>query len=178
MKKINIECVNFEKLIIYYGPKLHYKIQFQWSKDKKAYDIVLGVSYDQKPTKNPFETKQINPHHLFINEVKKYFNKSQSVLNIVQLLNSTFMFAFALNKLINIPKLNSKVIINQSYVTFSSFMLIIYALNHVRLIFHSKYWVDVQITQQGQITLRDSCFDSVDNKKETEQINLIRFLTV
>lgn len=128
----------------------------------------------------PFELNLTNPHNLFINEVKSYFysQTSQAVLNTVQLLNRTLTFAYALNTLINIPKLNAKILINQSFVTFSSFMLVIYTMNHVRLVFHSKYWVDIQMNQSGQLTLRDSFFDNIDAKKETEQLNLLKFLTV
>ena len=183
VKKIDIKCVNFEKLIIAYGPKLLYTIQFEWLKETKTYDIKLDINStntDTKVDKMPFELNLTNPHSLFINEVKSHFfsQSSQAVLNTVQLLNRTLTFAYALNKLINIPKLNAKILINQSLVTFSSFMLVIYALNHVRLVFHSKYWVDIQMTQSGQLVLRDSFFDMIDVKKETEQLNLLKFLTV
>lgn len=174
-----MKLINFQKLIIYYGPNHLYTIQFEWLKETKVYDIILSVNYSQKSTsKASTELGLSNPHNLFINEVKKHFNASPSVLNIVQILNSTFTFAYVLNKLINLPKLNSKISITPTSATFSSFMVIIYALNHVRLTFHSKYWVDIQINQSGHITLRDSCFDSADPKKETEQMNFLRFLTV
>jgi len=49
----------------------------------------------------------------------------------------------------------------------------------VRLVFHSKYWVDVGLElASGLITLRDSSFDSIDAKKETEQMSLLKFLAV
>ena len=77
------------------------------------------------------------------------------------------------------PRINSKFAINQSFLVFSSFILVIYSLNHVRLTYNSKYWVDVQMNlKTNVISLRDSYFEALDVKKEAEHINVIRFLGV
>ena len=182
--KLDIKCVNFKKLVISYGPSLLYKIQFEWSKEHKRFELSLGVNHHNKlvnsgQVKNNLNQLELNnPHLLFINEVKKYFAKTQSVINLIRVLNTTFVFAYALNKLVNIPKINAKIVINQMYAAFSSFMVIVYAMNHVRLIYHAKYWVDIQLKQNGQLTFRDSCFDYMETKKDTEQANILRFLNV
>jgi hypothetical protein len=177
INKIEIKCLNLKKLIVYYGPKLLLKIQFEWSKETKSFEIILGTR--QKSTNQTDTTTSSNPHMLFINEVKSFFTRTQSIINLVKTLNDTCMFANALKKLINLPKINSKFVISQSFLAFSSFMLIIYSLSHVRLTYNSKYWIDIQLNLANNlISLRDSYFeqDLTTTKKEMEIFNLISFL--
>jgi hypothetical protein len=181
VQKLDIKCINFKKLHINYGPKQLYKIQFEWSKELKCFDLSLGINMNYKMINSKFNHSFVdstNPHMLFINEIKKQFAKDPSVLNLIHMLNNTFCFSYALNKLLNIPRINSKIVLNQAAASFSSFMVVIYSLNHVRLTFHSKYWVDIQLKANGQLTFRDSCFDQIDSKKEYDQANILRFLKV
>lgn len=172
--KIETKCINFKKFIVYYGPKQTLKIQFEWSKETKSYDITLGVN-----RLNNNKLDSANPHLLFINEVKSFFARNQSVINLIRILNSTCMFAYSLKKLINLPRINSKFVLNQSFLAFSNFMLIVYSLNHVRLTYNAKYWVDVQMNlKTSLISLRDSYFEVLDTKKEAEHYSVLRFLNV
>jgi len=175
VKKLQINLINFQKLRISYGPLCQYTIQFEWLKSQKTFDILLDVNT------TVIKFGLTNPHLLFINEIKRFFNTqcSLSVLSTIKLLNSTFTFAYALNRLVNTPGLNSKISITPAGVSFSSFMLVVLEVNHVRLVFHSKYWVDVRMDEtSGVITLRDSSFDTIDAKKESEQMSLLKFLSV
>jgi hypothetical protein len=81
--KLETKCVNLKKFIVYYGPKLNYKIQFEWNKEQKVYDITLGTRKSSQSAHNP--------HMLFLNEIKSFFSRTQSILNLLQILTNTSM---------------------------------------------------------------------------------------
>lgn len=180
-EKIQVKTLDLKRLVVFYGPSLLFKLQLEWNKETKLYDIILGVNKQASKTQTK-QTKvdiQSNPHNLFVNEIKQFFYKNQSLLMLVQLLNKTCTFAYALKRLLNLPRVNAKFVLNQSFLAFSNFMLIVYALNHVRLTFNSKYWIDIQMDLKTSVlSLRDSYFEVLDTKKEAEYFNLMRFLNV
>lgn len=169
-KVMRIKSMSLKKIVVKYGRNFSYTIQFQWSKEAKAYDILLGVENSSGQT--------INYHNLFLNEIKIYFWQNQSIINLVQLLNYTCVSTFALAKLNNLPKFYSKVPINQSIQSYGGFMLIICSLTHFRLIYYSKYCLDVHIKPNGLVSIRDGSFGLTDINAAIDELCPIQFLSV
>ena len=175
--KFLFKMVNLKKLIVNYGPKFAYTIQFEWSKETKLFDITLGVNNSISRTSERIILG--NPHQLFNSEVKNYFARTHSLINLINMLNSTWMFAGCVTKLINFPKINTRLLLNHTFITYSSFMVIVCGLNKIRLTFNSKHWIDIQMKPNGQLNLRDSYFDSnADLKRNNEQFSVLRFSNV
>jgi hypothetical protein len=169
-KVMRIKSMSLKKIVVKYGRTFSYTIQFQWSKEAKAYDILLGVENSSGQT--------INYHNLFLNEIKIYFWQNESIINLVQLLNYTCVSTFALAKLNNLPKFYSKVPINQSIQSYGGFMLIICSLTHFRLIYYSKYCLDVHIKPNGLVSIRDGSFGLTDINAAIDELCPIQFLSV
>ena len=92
---------------------LSYKIQFECNKEPKAYEITLGTRKSSHPN--------YNPQILFLSEVKSFFSRNQSVINLLQILSNTSM----LNKRINY--FNAEILLN-----FNAFLKIILIRTDIR----------------------------------------------
>jgi hypothetical protein len=101
--RFQINDFNFKRLTLIYGPKLAYTLTLQWSKELKQYEILLGTD-NVHCARSHVQTPLINYHQLFINEIKKMFTRTQSVLKLIEVLNFTCLSSFALSKLNNLPK--------------------------------------------------------------------------
>lgn len=175
-KHIRIKKADFKTLILNYGPNLNYAIKFQWNKEKTNFDIFLDVEREQS-YKASVDRPVINYHYLFIDEIKNYFNSTKSVINLVQTLNNTCVSTYALAKLANVPKFYSEMS-NQSIKPNCGFMLNIYSLNHFKLVYYSKYALDVHIKPNGLLSIRDDSFGLTDINSGNEDIHPIQFLSV
>jgi hypothetical protein len=175
-RQMRIKSLSFKKIVIKYGPNLAYTIQFQWSKEQKNYELLLGVD-NVNTCKAQVDTPLTNYHNIFFNEIRKQFSSNHSVVNLIQLLNYTCVGTFAIAKLSNLPKFYSKVL-NQSVLACCGFMLIICSLTHFRLIYYSKYCLDIHIKPNGLVSIRDGSFGLTDINAAIDELCPIQFLSV
>ncbi|CAF0796799.1 unnamed protein product [Brachionus calyciflorus] len=174
-KQMRIKKSNFKRLIIQYGSNLSYLIQFQWNKETKNFEIFLDVDH-QESIRPSVDKPEFNYHNLFLNEIRKYFQSTKSVVNLVQILNYSCVCTYGLAKLANIPKFYSKVS-NQPILPNCGFMLNIYSLTHFKLVYYSKYALDVHIKPNGLVSIRDDSFGLTDINSGNEDIHPIQFLS-
>lgn len=175
-KQLKVKTVTLKKLVLKYGVNFAYTIQFQWSKEAKAYDISLGVD-GVNTARAQVDAPLTNYHQLFMNEIKKHFAANQSVVNLIQLLNYTCVSTFALAKLSNLPKFYSKVP-NLPLLSCSGFMVIICSLTHFRLVYYSKYCLDIHIKPNGLVSIRDGSFGLTDINAAIDELYPIQLLSV
>ena len=183
-KQMCVKTMTLKKIVIRYGPSLAYTVQFQWSKEAKSYDIQLGVDSLTTARAGQVDAPFVNYHNLFLNEIRKYFAANQSVINLVQLLNYTCVSVFGLARLSNLPKFYQKAPFNpvqahlNSIQPFCGFTLVICSLTHFRLVYYSKYCLDVHIKTNGLVSIRDGSFGLTDINSAMEELCPIQFLRV
>ena len=178
--KLNIKKMNFKKLVLKYGPNNAYTIQFQWSKEQKMFDIILGVdnSNIKLGPRSHLESPYINYQQIYLNDIKKYFNTNQSVVDLVYILNYTCVSMYGLSKLVNVPKFYTKASIQpqQPIFTYPSFSLLFYSLDHFKLIYMSKYSIDIKIKPNGLVKLQDGSYSLTDATSQLDDFVTIPML--
>ena len=171
MKFIEIKQLNLKKITLKYGHGFVHSVNLIWSKENKSYDIFLGtdrISFG----KTQVDQGLINYHILFINEIKKHFLTNQSIINLVQLLNSTCQSTFGLAKLVNLPKYYAKIS-SHSIFSYPGFTLISRSLTHFKLIYCSKFCIDFQIKSNSIVSIRDGFFTLTDINASLEELQSI-----
>lgn len=178
-KQMRVKLMNLRKLSIAYGRAHAYTVQFQWSRDSRAYEILLGVENVATATsRSTVDTPLINYHMMVLNEIKRYFAQNQSVIALVQLLNYTCVSIFGLARLANIPKFYSKNSPVGPLQTCCGFTLIICSLTHYRLFYYSKYCLDIHVKPNGLVSIRDGAFGLTDINAAIEELCPIQLLSV
>jgi hypothetical protein len=176
--KIHIKKINLRQLTLKYGPQFAYTIQLNWSKETKSYDLVLGVDMAKSGSVSKVDEPLTNYHMLFWNEIKRYFAQTNySIINLLQMLDCTCTSLFALAKLSNLPKFYSRIS-NQPIVAKPGFMIIFCSLTHIRLIYYSRYCLDIHIMPNGLVSVRDGAFGLTDINTTIDELNPIQFLSV
>ena len=173
-KYMTIKKISLKKIVLKYGPSMAYTIQFNWSKEAKFYDIVLGID-KLHGTKSQVDSPYYNYHIFFTNEIKKFFQINTSIINLVQILNFTCVSTFALVKLSNLPKFYPKLT-TQLIVPYPGFMLLIRSLTQMRLVYYSRYCMDIKIKPNGLVTIRDGSFCLTDINATIDELLPIQYL--
>lgn len=184
-KQIKIKKLNFKRIVIAYGANFVYTAHVRWSKELKQYDLILGTN-EVKHAKSKYDMPLINYQNLFLNEIKKYFFKSQSIINLMQILNLTCTCSYTLAKIISLPKFYARIIpayapnmltLNSTLCLFPSFNLLTCSLTHLRLIYFSRYCLDVHLKANGLVSIRDGSFYLTDINSGIDEFHPIQFLS-
>jgi hypothetical protein len=173
-KNIRIKEINFHKLTLNYGPNFSYTIQFKWSQETKFYDVLFGIEKFSSSTSN-YDTPTVNHHLYFMHEIKKYFSSNQSIMNLIQLLNQTCVTSFALYKFTNFPKFFSRPTI-PNVLSMPGFITIVYSLTHFKIVYFSKYCLDINIKQNGLVAIRDGSFSLAELNHIIDELQPIQYL--
>ena len=177
--KIKIKKLNFKRIVLKYGPGFVYTIQFRWQRETRTYDISLGVE-DNLNTSSVtcVNQPQVNYHFLFLSEIKRYFASTNfSVIELLQILNCTCVSTFGLAKLNTLPKFYTRVS-NQPVIVMPGFMLLICSLTHLRLMYYSRYCLDIHVKSNGLVSIRDGSFGLTDISTGIEDLHPVQFLNV
>ena len=177
-KQMRILNFNFKQLVIAYGVNFGYKIIFQWSKETKIFDIFLiaNVNNNSNGVLASYETPMINYQFMFINEIRKLFNKKHlNIVNLIQTLNETYLPSYSLAKLYNLPKFYAY---QQTIVPLAGFMLTVVSLTHFKLTYYSRYCLEIHMHNNGLVSIRDGSFGLTDISMALEDLHPIQLLSV
>lgn len=175
-KMMRIKVLNLRKIVICYGRSFAYTVQFQWSRDARVYDIFLGVD-NVDTCRSSIDTPLINYHNLLLNEIRRYFAQTKSVIALVQMLNCSCVSVFGLARLANLPKFYSKGSIATTIQSYCGFTLIACSLTHFRLFYYSKYCLEIHMKANGLVSIRDGSFGLTDINTAIEELCPIQFLS-
>jgi hypothetical protein len=176
-QKFRVKKLDYKRLVLKYGPSLAYTLQIRWSKELRSYDVVLGVD-SIKGAVARVDDPFVNYHQLFMYEIKRYFAATSfSAVNLAQVLSYTCVSTFAVAKMSNSPKFYSRIS-NQHVLALPGFMLTICSLTHLRIMYYSRYCLDVHIKPNGLVSIRDGSFALTDIKMAIDDLHPIPFLNV
>ena len=174
-KQMQVKTMNLKRIVLKYGPKLGYTLQVSWPRDAKFYEITLGIDR-LRGSKPSVDSPFLNYHIYFAAEIRRFFAMTPSLVNLAHVLNGTCVATFGLAKLANLPKFYAKQS-GSALVPHPGFMLLARSLTHLRLVYYSRYCIDVHIEpDSGLVAIRDASFCLTDINATIDELLPIQYL--
>ncbi|KAM3837016.1 mediator of RNA polymerase II transcription subunit 14 isoform 3-T3 [Vipera latastei] len=152
-----VRIYNYKKLILCYGTTKGSSISIQWNSVHQKFHISLG-------TVGP-NSGCSNCHNTILHQLQEMFNKSPTVVQLLQVLYDTQAPLNAINKLPTVPMLGLTQRTNTAYQCFS---ILPQSPTHIRLAFRNMYCIDIYCQSRGVVAIRDGAYSLFDNSKIVE----------
>ncbi|XP_006638955.1 mediator of RNA polymerase II transcription subunit 14 [Lepisosteus oculatus] len=152
-----IRLYNYRKLVLGYGSTKGSSITIQWNSVTQKFHISLG-------TVGP-NSGCSNCHNIILHQLQEMFNKTPSVVQLLQVLFDTQGPLNAINKLPTVPMLGLTQRTNTAYQCFS---ILPQSPTHIRLAFRNMYCIDIYCRSRGVVAIRDGAYSLFDNTKIVE----------
>ncbi|KAJ8282530.1 hypothetical protein COCON_G00050490 [Conger conger] len=152
-----IRLFNYRKLVLCYGSSRGSSVTIQWNSSTQRFHISLG-------TVGP-NSGCSNCHNIILHQLQEMFNKTPTVLQLLQVLSDTQAPLNAINKLPTVPMLGLTQRTNTAYQCFS---ILPQSPTHIRLAFRNMYCIDIYCRSRGVVAIRDGAYSLFDNTKIVE----------
>ncbi|XP_061081608.1 mediator of RNA polymerase II transcription subunit 14 isoform X1 [Conger conger] len=152
-----IRLYNHRKLVLCYGSTKGSSVTIQWNSVSRRFHISLG-------TVGP-NSGCSNCHNIILHQLQEMFNKTPSVVQLLQVLSDTQGPLNAINKLPTVPMLGLTQRTNTAYQCFS---ILPQSPTHIRLAFRNMYCIDIYCSSRGVVAIRDGAYSLFDNTKIVE----------
>ncbi|KAK3543868.1 hypothetical protein QTP70_030050 [Hemibagrus guttatus] len=152
-----IRLYNYRKLVLCYGNTKGSSVTIQWNSATQRFHLALG-------TVGP-NSGCSNCHNIILHQLQEMFNKTPSVVQLLQVLSDTLAPLNAINKLPTVPMLGLTQRTNTAYQCFS---ILPQSPTHIRLAFRNMYCIDIYCRSRGVVAIRDGAYSLFDNTKIVE----------
>uniref|UniRef100_A0A1A8B431 Mediator of RNA polymerase II transcription subunit 14 n=1 Tax=Nothobranchius furzeri TaxID=105023 RepID=A0A1A8B431_NOTFU len=152
-----VRLYNYRKLVLCYGSTKGSSVTIQWNSGSQRFHLALG-------TVGP-NSGCSNCHNIILHQLQDMFNKSPSVMQLLQVLSDTQAPLNAINKLPTVPMLGLTQRTNTAYQCFS---ILPQSPTHIRLAFRNMYCIDIYCRSRGVVAIRDGAYSLFDNSKIVE----------
>ncbi|TSL16056.1 Mediator of RNA polymerase II transcription subunit 14 [Bagarius yarrelli] len=152
-----IRLYNYRKLVLCYGNTKGSSVTIQWNSVTQRFHLALG-------TVGP-NSGCSNCHNIILHQLQEMFNKTPSVVQLLQVLSDTQAPLNAINKLPTVPMLGLTQRTNTAYQCFS---ILPQSPTHIRLAFRNMYCIDIYCRSRGVVAIRDGAYSLFDNTKIVE----------
>ncbi|KAJ8407315.1 hypothetical protein AAFF_G00278890 [Aldrovandia affinis] len=152
-----IRLYNYRKLVLCYGSTRGSSVTIQWNSVTRRFHISLG-------TVGP-NSGCSNCHNIILHQLQEMFNKTPTVVQLLQVLSDTQAPLNAINKLPTVPMLGLTQRTNTAYQCFS---ILPQSPTHIRLAFRNMYCIDIYCRGRGTVAIRDGAYSLFDNTKIVE----------
>ncbi|KAK2850101.1 hypothetical protein Q7C36_008884 [Tachysurus vachellii] len=152
-----IRLYNYRKLVLCYGNTKGSSVTIQWNSATQRFHLALG-------TVGP-NSGCSNCHNIILHQLQEMFNKTPSVVQLLQVLSDTQAPLNAINKLPTVPMLGLTQRTNTAYQCFS---ILPQSPTHIRLAFRNMYCIDIYCRSRGVVAIRDGAYSLFDNTKIVE----------
>uniref|UniRef100_A0A1A8FHW1 Mediator of RNA polymerase II transcription subunit 14 n=1 Tax=Nothobranchius korthausae TaxID=1143690 RepID=A0A1A8FHW1_9TELE len=152
-----VRLYNYRKLVLCYGSTKGSSVTVQWNSGSQRFHLALG-------TVGP-NSGCSNCHNIILHQLQDMFNKSPSVMQLLQVLSDTQAPLNAINKLPTVPMLGLTQRTNTAYQCFS---ILPQSPTHIRLAFRNMYCIDIYCRSRGVVAIRDGAYSLFDNSKIVE----------
>uniref|UniRef100_A0A673WWB6 Mediator of RNA polymerase II transcription subunit 14 n=1 Tax=Salmo trutta TaxID=8032 RepID=A0A673WWB6_SALTR len=152
-----IRLYNYRKLVLCYGSTKGSSVTIQWNSSSQRFHLSLG-------TVGP-NSGCSNCHNIILHQLQEMFNKTPSVVPLLQVLSDTQAPLNAINKLPTVPMLGLTQRTNTAYQCFS---ILPQSATHIRLAFRNMYCIDIYCRSRGVVAIRDGAYSLFDNTKIVE----------
>uniref|UniRef100_A0A1A7WW07 Mediator of RNA polymerase II transcription subunit 14 n=1 Tax=Iconisemion striatum TaxID=60296 RepID=A0A1A7WW07_9TELE len=152
-----VRLYNYRKLVLCYGSTKGSSVTIQWNSSSQRFHLALG-------TVGP-NSGCSNCHNIILHQLQEMFNKSPSVMQLLQVLSDTQAPLNAINKLPTVPMLGLTQRTNTAYQCFS---ILPQSPTHIRLAFRNMYCIDIYCRSRGVVAIRDGAYSLFDNTKIVE----------
>ncbi|XP_015794906.1 mediator of RNA polymerase II transcription subunit 14 [Tetranychus urticae] len=161
-----IKSFNYKKLTLGYGPNKGYIVSINWKPFEKRYHLSFAI--------NGLSSSNINPHLIIAAQLQHEFNQHRSIAWLLQTLNSTFSPLLTLQNLTSTPLLG--VVNSRPHVPVQTFCIVPQKSNHIRLIYRNTYCLDIILSVDGFVSIRDGAYSLFDKAKVLEELSPIQGL--
>ncbi|XP_048826047.1 mediator of RNA polymerase II transcription subunit 14-like isoform X1 [Brienomyrus brachyistius] len=152
-----VRLYNYRKLVLCYGATKGSSVTIQWTSSSHRCHLSLG-------TVGP-NSGCSNCHNIILHQLQEMFNKTPTVVQLLQVLADTQAPLTAINKLPTVPMLGLTQRTNTAYQCFS---ILPQSPTHIRLAFRSVYCIDIYCRSRGVVAIRDGAYSLFDNTKIVE----------
>uniref|UniRef100_A0A4W5P028 Mediator of RNA polymerase II transcription subunit 14 n=1 Tax=Hucho hucho TaxID=62062 RepID=A0A4W5P028_9TELE len=152
-----IRLYNYRKLVLCYGSTKGSSVTIQWNSSTQRFHLSLG-------TVGP-NSGCSNCHNIILHQLQEMFNKTPTVVQLLQVLSDTQAPLNAINKLPTVPMLGLTQRTNTAYQCFS---ILPQSPTHIRLAFRNMYCIDIYCRSRGVVAIRDGAYSLFDNTKIVE----------
>ncbi|XP_061580211.1 mediator of RNA polymerase II transcription subunit 14 isoform X1 [Cololabis saira] len=152
-----VRLYNYRKLVLCYGSTKGSSVTVQWNSGSQRFHLALG-------TVGP-NSGCSNCHNIILHQLQEMFNKTPSVMQLLQILFDTQGPLNAINKLPTVPMLGLTQRTNTAYQCFS---ILPQSPTHIRLAFRNMYCIDIYCRSRGVVAIRDGAYSLFDNTKIVE----------
>ncbi|CAB1329045.1 unnamed protein product, partial [Coregonus sp. 'balchen'] len=152
-----IRLYNYRKLVLCYGSTKGSSVTIQWNSSSQRFHLSLG-------TVGP-NSGCSNCHNIILHQLQEMFNKTPTVVQLLQVLSDTQAPLNAINKLPTVPMLGLTQRTNTAYQCFS---ILPQSPTHIRLAFRNMYCIDIYCRSRGVVAIRDGAYSLFDNTKIVE----------
>ncbi|KAL0985431.1 hypothetical protein UPYG_G00156800 [Umbra pygmaea] len=152
-----IRLYNYRKLVLCYGNTKGSSVTIQWNSSTQRFHLSLG-------TVGP-NSGCSNCHNVILHQLQEMFNKTPTVVQLLQVLSDTQAPLTAINKLPTVPMLGLTQRTNTAYQCFS---ILPQSPTHIRLAFRNMYCIDIYCRSRGVVAIRDGAYSLFDNSKIVE----------
>ncbi|XP_071003827.1 mediator of RNA polymerase II transcription subunit 14-like [Oncorhynchus clarkii lewisi] len=152
-----IRLYNYRKLVLCYGSTKGSSVTIQWNSSSQRFHLSLG-------TVGP-NSGCSNCHNIILHQLQEMFNKTPTVVPLLQVLSDTQAPLNAINKLPTVPMLGLTQRTNTAYQCFS---ILPQSATHIRLAFRNMYCIDIYCRSRGVVAIRDGAYSLFDNTKIVE----------
>ncbi|KAJ8004670.1 hypothetical protein DPEC_G00138730 [Dallia pectoralis] len=152
-----IRLYNYRKLVLCYGSTKGSSVTIQWNSVTQRFVLSLG-------TVGP-NSGCSNCHNIILHQLQEMFNKTPTVVQLLQVLSDTQAPLNAINKLPTVPMLGLTQRTNTAYQCFS---ILPQSPTHIRLAFRNMYCIDIYCRSRGVVAIRDGAYSLFDNTKIVE----------
>lgn len=166
LTSIEIKSFTYKRILIGYGPYKNFLLTIVWKSAEKRFGLQFGLSGGT--------IANSNPHNIVSFQIQHEFNRHRSIGQLLQTLNNTLSPLLTLQGLTSIPILG--VINNRLQIPLQSFCVVPQSSTHVRLIYREKFCLDILLTPDGFVAIRDGAFSLFDRAKAVENFNPIQGL--
>ncbi|XP_074593418.1 mediator complex subunit 14 [Brevipalpus obovatus] len=164
LNSIDIKPFSYKKLTIGYGPMKNYLVSILWR--QTGYQLGFGLC--------GMATSNSNPHTIVAFQLQHEFNQHHSIAVLMQVLNATLSPLLTLQGLMGLPLLG--VVTSRPKVIFQSICIVPQSSTHIRLIYRNTYCVDIILSLDGLVAIRDGAFSLFDKAKVLEELSPIQGL--
>ncbi|XP_053200858.1 mediator of RNA polymerase II transcription subunit 14-like [Panonychus citri] len=161
-----IKAFNYKKVTLCYGPNKGYVIAIIWKPFEKRYLLSFTI--------NSAATSASNPSVIIAAQLQHEFNQNRSIAWLLQTLNSTYSPLLTLQNLSSTPLLG--VVNSRPHVPVQTFCIVPQKSDHLRLIYRNTYCLDVILSMDGFVSIRDGAYSLFDKAKVMEELSPIQGL--
>ncbi|XP_028847493.1 mediator of RNA polymerase II transcription subunit 14 isoform X1 [Denticeps clupeoides] len=152
-----IRLYNYRKLVLCYGNTKGSSVTIQWNSVAQHFHLSLG-------TVGP-NSGCSNCHNIILHQLQEMFNKTPTVVQLLQVLSDTQGPLNAINKLPTVPMLG---LIQRTNTAYQCFSILPQSPTHIRLAFRNMYCIDIYCRSRGVVAIRDGAYSLFDNAKVVE----------